>query len=76
MSFFKRTTIRLIFYFIIVGFLAAGCEDNGDTEVNPTGPVGEQSMSLKLDLGSSKGAVVTDGSSNSSASVAAIHYQN
>lgn len=73
----------MIFCFFLLGLLTAGCSDDsgggsstGADNGNPGNYNPNQSMSLKLDLGSSKGAVVTDGSSNTSASVAAVHYQN
>ncbi|MBT7892972.1 MAG: hypothetical protein HN580_28445, partial [Deltaproteobacteria bacterium] len=83
MRFLKIASLRLIFCFFLLGLLTAGCSDDsgggsstGADNGNPGNYNPNQSMSLKLDLGSSKGAVVTDGSSNTSASVAAVHYQN
>jgi hypothetical protein len=84
MRLLRMTPIWLVFYCILISFIIFGCsEEGGDsggttgsTVPGQTGSNSNQSMGLKLDLGSSKGAVVTDGSSNTSASVAAIHMQN
>ena len=79
MKLFKIDSARLLLLILLTAILTIGCSDDGgggsgstpDGQYNPN-----QSMNLKLDLSSSKGAVVTDGSSNASASVAAKHIEN
>jgi hypothetical protein len=75
----KILNLQVLLLFALITMLTSGCNDSGGgggDNPDPGDNGNSQSVKLKLDLSSSKGAVVTDGSTNAYASVAAKHLEN